>query len=40
MACCPFCIIEHPALLIAGLAWVIMKYRSNRVVVFGLLFFL
>lgn len=28
-----------PVLLVAALAWVVMKYRSNRVVIFGLLFF-
>lgn len=28
-----------PVILIAAVAWVIMKYRSNRMVVFGLLFF-
>src|SRR5262249_37810085 len=28
-----------PVLLIAAAAWVIIKYRTNRIVVFGLLFF-
>jgi tetratricopeptide (TPR) repeat protein len=28
-----------PVLLIAGVVWVVMKYRANRVVIFGLLFF-
>jgi tetratricopeptide (TPR) repeat protein len=28
-----------PVLLIAGVVWVIIKYRSNRIVIFGLLFF-
>jgi tetratricopeptide (TPR) repeat protein len=28
-----------PVLLIAGIAWVILKFRSNRIVIFGLLFF-